>query len=78
MTSQGSDFRFTIAGMRRYGFDNSLEPPAINLEKMPGPALSLANYLITGLIVLVIIIMPLYGRDTLMIIVVNSIKGDIF
>jgi hypothetical protein len=45
---------------------------------MPGPALSLANYLITGLIVLAIIIMPLYGRDTLMIIVVNSIEGDIF
>jgi hypothetical protein len=63
-----------MAGMRRYRFDNSLEPPAINLEKMPGPASSLANYLITGLIVLAIIITPLYDRDTPMIIVANSIK----
>jgi hypothetical protein len=54
----------------------SSRPPY--LEKMPGPASSLANYLIMGLIVLATIITPLYDRDTLMIIVANSIKRTYF
>lgn len=40
-------------------FDKPSEPPAIDLEALPGLASTLASYLVTGLMILAIIIMPL-------------------
>lgn len=52
-------------------FDKPSEPPAVNLEALPGLASTLASYLVTGLMILAIIIIPLM---ILMLAVITAAK----